>query len=106
VGDGSKKYILQVVKFFGFCSLNYLRLDWPPDFRTDMQTTVLVRLYLFAVGEGRPSRTNRPRDLRNILLVYSMAKTIRNMFNLVTETLKHVVKYLNIKGVERETKAL
>ena len=33
-----------------------------------------------------------PRDLRNILCF-----TIRNMFNLVTETLKHVVKYLNIK---------
>ena len=59
----AKKQILQVVKFFGFCSLNYLRLDWPPDFRTDMQTTVLVRLYLFAVGEGRPSRTNRPPRL-------------------------------------------
>ena len=38
-----------------------------------------------------------PRDLRNILLFYSTAKTICNMFNLVTETLKHVVKYLNIK---------
>ena len=95
------KLILQVVKFFVFCSLDYLQcLDWPPDFLTDMQTTVLVRLYLFAVAEGAPSALHGqidPRDLRNILLFYSTAKTIRNMFNLVTETLKHVVKYLNIK---------
>ena len=93
---------MQVVKFFE----NDLRLDWPPDFRTDMQTTVLADCIYLRSARVALHRQIDPRDLRNLFWFYSTAKTIDNMFNLVTETLKRVVKYLNIKGVERETKAL